>query len=674
MKKATRDLGTCCLFFVGLITISMNSFAQITMSASGNYSQNFDALSNTGTTNPWVDNSTISNWYAQRSGTGTNYAADAGTSNAGNLYSYGSTGSTDRALGSVGSSNAAAGNFAYGVLLQNTSGGTITDIKVTYTLEQWRNSAAAQQGDTFYYKISSSPISALNPNSNSTWTMVAGLILNSPITGGTAGALDGNLPANRLTATSVSIPGLTLANNDYIMLKWDDRDQLSSDHGLAIDDVNIEWTVGTVSGPSLNASSLTSFGNICNNTTAGPNSFTVSGTALNAGNITVGPLSGYSFSSSSGGAYTSTLDIPQAGGTLSATTIFVKFSPTAIQSYNGNIPVSGGGANSINVAATGSGSALTTPAFTQPAPICSGSSYTLPTSSTNGITGTWAPVFDNTTTKEYTFTPGASQCAVSTKLTVDVVTQKTPIFTQIAPICLGGSFTLLSTSDNGVNGSWAPAIDVTQTKTYTFTPGSGECASTATMTVEVNTSGTDIVTGDSLSITRNSVVLRGNINAEGCSPVTAYGIEYSSFNAFANGTGIKIPSTNLNATLFSSKVTGLVQNTAYYYKAYAESDAGIKYGDAKLFFTKPIPAGLTIYSSPIVRGTPVRFSLSGIKQGHYAVRIFNTNAQQVYQKDIINQLDFIDDSFILPGKLPAGVYNLQIFCPDFKINKTFLAL
>ena len=157
--------------FLGFLLLSMNANAQLTMSTSGTYSQNFDGLINA-SSSTWTDNSTITNWYAQRTGTGTTIVAGDGSSNAGGLYSFGTTSSTDRALGSVGSGNAAAGSFAYGILLQNTSGVTITDMKVSYTLEQWRNSAAAAQGDTFYYKIASSAITSLNPNANTGWTMV----------------------------------------------------------------------------------------------------------------------------------------------------------------------------------------------------------------------------------------------------------------------------------------------------------------------------------------------------------------------------------------------------------------------------------------------------------------------------------------------------------------------
>ncbi|MGL2964920.1 PA domain-containing protein [Flavobacterium sp. RSB2_4_14] len=63
----------------------------------------------------------------------------------------------------------------------------------------------------------------------------------------------------------------------------------------------------------------------------------------------------------------------------------------------------------------------------------------------------------------------------------------TPTFTQVAPICSGSTLSALPTiSNNGITGTWSPALDNTVTTTYTFTPDSGQCATTATMTIVVN--------------------------------------------------------------------------------------------------------------------------------------------------------------------------------------------
>lgn len=106
------------------------------------------------------------------------------------------------------------------------------------------------------------------------------------------------------------------------------------------------------------ASALADFGNVCINTTAGPNSFTLEGSDLDGSNsstIDIAALSGFSYCETAGGTYTSTLSFTYTGNSFSNKIIYVKFTPAAVQSYNGNIVVSGGGIASFNVAAAGSG-------------------------------------------------------------------------------------------------------------------------------------------------------------------------------------------------------------------------------------------------------------------------------------------------------------------------------
>jgi gliding motility-associated-like protein len=149
-----------------------------------------------------------------------------------------------------------------------------------------------------------------------------------------------------------------------------------------------------------------------------------------------------------------------------------------------------------------------TPTFTQVNPICSGETLTaLPTTSNNGVTGTWSPALDNTTTTTYTFTPDPGQCGLVQTMQIVVNPNITPDFTQVDPICSGEPLSALpATSNNGVTGTWSPAIDNTVTTTYTFTPDSGQCASVQTMEIVVNPSVTPTFTevgsicfGDTLS-------------------------------------------------------------------------------------------------------------------------------------------------------------------------------
>ncbi|MBL7706102.1 MAG: gliding motility-associated C-terminal domain-containing protein [Taibaiella sp.] len=128
------------------------------------------------------------------------------------------------------------------------------------------------------------------------------------------------------------------------------------------------------------------------------------------------------------------------------------------------------------------------PAFNAVAPICAGESLSaLPTTSLNGVTGTWSPALNNTATTTYTFTPASGQCAGSTTMTITVNPSVVPAFTQVAPICSGTTLAALPLiSNNGITGTWSPAINNTQTTTYTFTPAAGQCAATTTMTIVVN--------------------------------------------------------------------------------------------------------------------------------------------------------------------------------------------
>jgi predicted extracellular nuclease len=211
------------------------------LSLSSAYSQNFNSLISSGTTT-WTDGSTLSGWYSTRSGTGTSIIANDGSSNGGNLYSYGAT-STDRALGSVGSNG--AGNFLWGARFFNDTGSTISTLYINYAGEQWRNSAAAAQTVDFQYQLGAT---SLNTGS---WTDFNPLDFTSPVISGTAGPLNGNLSTNR-TILSGSLSGLSLAAGQEIWLRWSDSNHTGNDHGLAIDDVQV--SINPLPGISISES------------------------------------------------------------------------------------------------------------------------------------------------------------------------------------------------------------------------------------------------------------------------------------------------------------------------------------------------------------------------------------------------------------------------------------
>lgn len=132
------------------------------------------------------------------------------------------------------------------------------------------------------------------------------------------------------------------------------------------------------------------------------------------------------------------------------------------------------------------------PTFPAIPPFCAGTNApVLPTTSTNGITGTWSPAtVSNTATGTYTFTPAGGQCANPITRTITVVQRTTPTFpfgTSLI-ICNTGTVPVLpNNSTNGISGTWSPSVvSNTNSAVYTFTPNAGQCANITTFTVTVN--------------------------------------------------------------------------------------------------------------------------------------------------------------------------------------------
>ncbi len=121
--------------------------------------------------------------------------------------------------------------------------------------------------------------------------------------------------------------------------------------------------------PLLTATAaIADFGPVCINNSTGPNFFTIDGSDLDGSNISIAALPGFSYSETPAGTYTATLSFSYTAPGFSGKNIYVKFNPAAVQSYNGNIILSGGGVTSFAVAVTGSGintaAAVTTGAST----------------------------------------------------------------------------------------------------------------------------------------------------------------------------------------------------------------------------------------------------------------------------------------------------------------------
>jgi surface protein len=93
---------------------------------------------------------------------------------------------------------------------------------------------------------------------------------------------------------------------------------------------------------------------------------------------------------------------------------FMEFGPEAQSAVNNLIVNKGWGFSGHDII-------VINPSFSIANTACQGASIpALPTTSTNGITGTWSPALNNTTTTIYTFLPTVGQCAVASNFTITV--------------------------------------------------------------------------------------------------------------------------------------------------------------------------------------------------------------------------------------------------------------
>jgi predicted extracellular nuclease len=205
--------------------------------------ENFNTLATAGTTNTALPNG----FSLTESGGGARdneqYAADTGSSNTGDTYSYGASGDPERALGGLRSGTLIP---IFGATFTNNTGTAITNLAISYTGEQWRLGTADRGPDRLDFQISTDATSI----STGTWTDVNALDFSGPVTTAPVGARNGNAAENRV-AISSTLAGLNIPNGATFLIRWLDLDVTGADDGLAIDDFSITAdAVATPTDPS----------------------------------------------------------------------------------------------------------------------------------------------------------------------------------------------------------------------------------------------------------------------------------------------------------------------------------------------------------------------------------------------------------------------------------------
>ena len=116
--------------------------------------------------------------------------------------------------------------------------------------------------------------------------------------------------------------------------------------------VELSRSAADLSNVKLYASRPPSFDTVCLNSTEPVKFFTLNGSQLNGTNVTVGPFTGYSFSTTSDGPFTETLVI-SGYGTSFVKTIYVKLKTASTGSFTGRLTITGGGSNPLSLPVTG---------------------------------------------------------------------------------------------------------------------------------------------------------------------------------------------------------------------------------------------------------------------------------------------------------------------------------
>ena len=171
--------------------------------------------------------------------------------------------------------------------------------------------------------------------------------------------LTNSLPYSGTTTNTLSINPTSTSMDGYLYTCL-----VTNSCGSSFGTYSIQLKVNA-SKPAVivSTTSLPDFGSVAINTTSSAQSFTVSGSNLTA-NISLSAPAGFEISKSSGSGYGTLLSLTQTGGTVSSTTIYVRFSPTSVGAKSGEISVSSTGSTTKKVAVSGRGTTVIEPSIT----------------------------------------------------------------------------------------------------------------------------------------------------------------------------------------------------------------------------------------------------------------------------------------------------------------------
>ena len=234
------------------------------------------------------------------------------------------------------SSTGTSTSFSYTLTVANSGAANATGVTANFTLPSGLTyvSATDNGGNGFTPSYSGGVVSfsggTLNANSSDTITInVTGI-------GGSTYVVDaGTSPASGHGSAIINTSATTSSPI---------AESNSGNNGSA---VSVSTTLGP---PSINVTGTPSTLSTSFGIASTPTSFSVSATNLST-NIAVTAPTGFELSTSSGSGYAGSLTLTETGGTVPATTIYVRLAAsTTSGSYSGNVALSSSGASPVNEA------------------------------------------------------------------------------------------------------------------------------------------------------------------------------------------------------------------------------------------------------------------------------------------------------------------------------------
>ena len=237
-----------------------NCEAALVLDDLSGYSNDFDFLTSSQTKVPWNnDQATISEsgspgWYWQHSASSSLTYDLGGASDPGAFALLDFSTAGDRALGSY-TDEAGLGTIldvSWGLVLQNNTSQTISEVEVTFTGEQYRRATNSEDFLTFSFQTSASEITDLEPQEvlPTGWQSESELDFKAPLepisVAGGFKFFDPPYPSETLTETLL----VNLPAGYYLGLRWHDTNVAGEDAALAIDDLSLSFTIASVPEPS----------------------------------------------------------------------------------------------------------------------------------------------------------------------------------------------------------------------------------------------------------------------------------------------------------------------------------------------------------------------------------------------------------------------------------------